>query len=280
MCIASMLFVSNGAVLAASEDSNTMEIVAEYTNEKQITYVEDRISYHQPSVKGRMDNSGDLEEEALSQLYENAEKYNLDPTACEKLIKEDFSDNRVATYNVVENNKAARLGEWILMSRVWSVEPAIDTTEYMVTYSVPWIVADNYQCPSPVSLNTGKSVSSSVDLGFTASGNLTSDEALEFGLEVTASRTVTNTATFNVGMEIPGWTIKAQRSFIRWTRDTYKGYCTCYYMTTSGQTMKQSGWAYATNIYDRAYGPKFWERYNDAETATAIPPQPPVNWEP
>lgn len=134
-----------------------------------------------------------------------------------------------------------------------------------------------YKCPSPVLNTVTAQVSASVQLGFSAGGNLSASEAKKYNLGVTGSATANASASFSSVMTIPGWTAKGIRAYVKWTEHKYKGY-RVYKYSLNGILYDASGWEYATDKSLRSTGVKYWEVTNTSHNVNAVTPNPPTGW--
>jgi hypothetical protein len=164
---------------------------------------------------------------------------------------------------------------YIILEQYWVVTPYEYDTKYWVTYT-PYLVSDNYQCPSEVKNTVTGVVEASIQLGF--SGGFSSSEATKYNLSVSASVTAKASGSFSSEMFIPGWTAKGIRAYVKWTEHLYKGQLYTKYMF-SGVTYEETNWVYAADKSLRSSGVKYWEVYNSAHDPGAGAPNPPEGWD-
>ena len=167
-----------------------------------------------------------------------------------------------------------------IISEGWSVNPHVDSSVLNCRYVVPWNGLDLYKSSDSGSMTFSSEISTSQTVGFSASGGINAYDAVEFGLTVTGSQTVTAKISKGYTLNVSAWKKHMLRPYIYYYVDTYKGtyryYCHNFFDDHYFYVYEDRS---AVNKYDIEHGVRSWVRENTAHNPNATSPIPPTNWE-
>jgi hypothetical protein len=162
-----------------------------------------------------------------------------------------------------------------IISEGWTVNPYMSHHVLWVNYVVTWYGLDCYKSASGGTYEFTHDVSVSKSLGF--QGTLSAEDAINWGLQVSSSITVTSKISEGTELNVGAWHKTVERPYIYYYKDQYDGtyeYLVYDHIGDYYFTVTENRTSY--NSYDIEHTYRVWSRVNEEMDPSATAPIPPA----